>query len=124
MATDFHFSIENRPGTGAQVLNALGQVGVNIIGIAGTGGGADVHLAVEDEDADAARRALDGIGVSVSVVSDVVVVPVEDRPGEGAAILHKIRDAGANLEFVYLATGNRVVLGTSNAQAVRQALSS
>lgn len=124
MATDFHFSIENRPGTGAQVLDALGQAGVNVIGIAGTGGGADAHLAVEDEDAEAARQALDSVGVSVSDQSDVVVVPIEDRPGAGAVLLHKISDVGANLEFIYLATGNRVVLGTNDAQAVRQALSS
>jgi hypothetical protein len=124
MATDFHFSLENRPGTGAQVLNALGQAGVNIIGVAGTGGGSDVHLAVEDGDTDRARQALESINVSVSDQSDVVVVPVEDRPGAGAEILRKISQAGANLEFVYLATNNRVVLGTSDPDAVGQALSS
>jgi hypothetical protein len=122
LATDFHFSIENRPGTGAQVLNAFGQAGVNIIGVAGTGGGADVHVAVEDGDADRARQALDRINVSVSAQTDVVVVPVEDSPGTGAEILGKISQTGANLEFVYLATNNRLVLGTSDPQAVRQAL--
>jgi hypothetical protein len=123
MATDFLFSLENRPGTGARVLTALGDAGVNVIGVAATDGGATVHLAVDDGDAQQARDALAGIGVSVDQERQVVVAPVEDHPGAGAALLKRIADTGANLEFVYLATNTRVVLGTDNYQAVQQALS-
>jgi hypothetical protein len=123
MATDFEFSLENQPGTGAKVLTALGDAGVNVIGVAAVSGGATVHLAVESSDEAQAREALERTGVSISRVTEVVVVPAEDRPGAGADLLRRVRDAGANLEFVYLATNTRVVLGSDNPDAVRSAVS-
>jgi hypothetical protein len=122
MATDFRFSLENRPGSGSRVLSALGQAGVNGIGVAAVSGGAIVHLAVDDGDAGRARQALDGAGVSIARESQAVIVPVEDRPGAGGALLQRIADAGVNVEFVYLATNTRIILGAEDPQAIEQAL--
>jgi hypothetical protein len=122
MVTDFRFSLENRPGSGARVLSALGQAGVNVIGVAAVSGGATVHLAIDDGDAGRTRQALEGAGVSIERESQVAVAPVEDRPGVGGALLQRIADAGVNVEFVYLATNTRIILGAEDPQAIQQAL--
>src|SRR5437588_9838694 len=100
MATDFLFSLANHPATGARVLSALGQAGINVIGLCAVTGGAVVHLAVEDGDAAAARQALEGAGVSVADERPVTVIAMDDRPGAGAELLQRIADTEANLAFV------------------------
>jgi hypothetical protein len=32
MTTDFTFTLPDQPGTGARVLDALGQAGINVVG--------------------------------------------------------------------------------------------
>jgi hypothetical protein len=122
VTTDFTFGLENRPGTGAQVLDALGRAGVNVEGACATteGGSATVHLAVED--AASARQALSGAGVTVDAEREVLLTTVQDRPGEGAKLLRRIADAGVNVEFLYLATNNRIVFGVDDIQRARGAL--
>lgn len=123
MATDFLFSLEDRPGTGARILTTLGQAGVNVIGLSATSGGQIAHVAVEDVDAAGARSALQGAGVSIREEREVVVAPVEDRPGAGGALLQRLADADINIEFLYLATGPRILIGVENPARARQALS-
>jgi hypothetical protein len=122
MTTDFQFSLENRPGTGAQALDALGQAGVNVIGACALSGGTEVHLAVESQDADRARQALQGAGVQMGQEREVVVTQLEDRPGAGAALLRRIAQAGVNVEFLYLATNTRIILGADDPQKLQSAL--
>jgi hypothetical protein len=95
MPTDFTFTLPNQPGTGARVLDALGHAGVNIIGACAVSqdGDSTVHLAVDD--AEEART-------------------VEDRPGAGARLLRRLGDAGINVDFLYLASNNRLVLGVAD----------
>jgi hypothetical protein len=52
----------------------------------------------------------------------VVVVPVEDEPGAAAGVFQRIADAHINVRYTYLATGNRLVIATADAQAVIKAL--
>ena len=66
------------------------------------------------EDAPAARRAVERIGLRVSDEREVVVVPVEDHPGGAAAVLRRVGDADINLELAYQATGSRLLLGVGD----------
>jgi hypothetical protein len=52
----------------------------------------------------------------------VLLTTVQDRPGEGAKLLRRIADAGVNVEFLYLATNNRIVFGVDDIQRARGAL--
>lgn len=122
MPVDFLFSLENRPGTGARILWALGHVGINVIGFAAVSGGQTVHLTVEDRDAAATGEVLEGAGVSIQDERDVLVVPVEDSPGAGAALLQRLADAGINVDFSYLATATRLVIGVKDPARAKQAL--
>ena len=106
--------LDNRPGTLAAACEAIGQARVSIEGLCcfASQGVAMLYVAVED--AAAARRAVERIGLKVSEERDVVAVDVEEQPGTAGRIFKRVADAGINLELAYLATGPRIVIGTSD----------
>jgi len=122
MATDLKVVLEDRPGTLADLGEALGRAGVNIMGGCGLScdGGGEIHVLVED--AAAARRALQDAGIAVQEETQVLVVPVEDRPGELGSLARMLAGAGINIELLYLTTAGDVVLGVDNLEAARGAL--
>jgi hypothetical protein len=122
---DLLISMEDRPGTMAEMGEALGRAGVNIEGIAGFGveGRAVGHVLVED--AAKARAALEGTGTKVEGEADVIVTDMTadaDRPGALGAAARKIANAGVNIQAVYMATKNRFVFATSDNAKARTAL--
>jgi hypothetical protein len=54
----------------------------------------------------------------------IVLVPVEDKPGAAARVFQNIADAHVNVRYSYLATGNRLVIASDNPDAVLRAVSS
>jgi hypothetical protein len=122
MATDLTVSLANQPGALASLGEAAGSAGVNLLGLAGIASGAsgEVHVAVED--AAAARAALEAAGIRVTDERDVVVIDVDDRPGELGRLMRRVADAEVNVDLVYLATGTRLVVGAADLEAARSAL--
>ena len=122
MVVDLVIDIENTPGALAQVAAAISDAGVNIAAAtcAGPGERAELHILVPH--AEAAKHALAISHVAVTREREVVVVDVEDRPGVLADLTRKIAQAGVNLDLVYVATQNRVVLGAADLAALRTAL--
>lgn len=111
-------ALDDRPGALAGMGEALGKAGVNVEGGCGipVDGRGIFHLLVDD--AGAARRALERAGIHVVVEQDVLVLEVEDEPGLLGRIARMIADAGVIINLFYLASGTRLVLGTSdNARA-------
>lgn len=123
MATDLSVDLDNRPGTLAALGEATGRAGVNLAGICGvaTGGGATIHLLVEDDPA-GLRSALDAAGITVVGERDVVVADVDDRPGAVGDVARRVADAGINIDLIYLATRTRLVLGTDDPAGTRAVL--
>jgi len=121
MPTDLTVQLENRPGTLAALGEALGRAGVNIDGISGieSQGRAEVHVLVED--AAAARRALEAAGLRVGAERPVLVMTMEDRPGELGKVARRIANAGVNIELLYLATNTRLVIGADDLEKARSA---
>ena len=119
---DLAVDLADRPGTVASLGEALGKAGVNIDGISGVqaGGKGTVHILVED--AAGARKALEGSGATVTGEVEVVVVQMQDRPGELGKLTRKIAAAGVNLNLIYLATNTRVVLGSTDVAKLRSAV--
>lgn len=122
MATDLTVILEDRPGTIAEMGEALGAAGVNIDGICGfpSEGRGVLHVLVED--AAAAKSALEGAGLEVRGEREVVVSQLEDRPGELGGLARKIADAGANVDLIYATTDGRLVLSGGDVDAIRSAL--
>jgi hypothetical protein len=119
VATDLAVTLpEDRPGMLAKAIGALGGAGINLEGYAEMEGA--VHVLTTD--AAAARQALDKAGFRVIREEQVVLVPVEDRPGSAARAFQRIAEAKVNVRFSYLATGNRLVIAAENLQGVVNAL--
>jgi hypothetical protein len=123
MATDFTVYLDDHPGELARVGELLGSAGVNVSGVCAVvsgGGQAEVHLLVDDMAA--AFDALTAAEIDVVNEQEVVVVDVEDRPGELGEIARRLGDAGVNITLVYLATSNRLVLAADDLNTARTAL--
>src|SRR5687768_15988008 len=110
MAVDLVIDIENTPGALARVAAAISDAGVNIAAATCVGAGERAELHILVRHAEAARHALAISHVGVTREREVVVVEVQDRPGVLADLTRKVAKAGVNLDLVYVATGNRIVL--------------
>jgi hypothetical protein len=122
MAFDLVIEIENNPGALAEVTAAISDAGVNIAAATCVGPAerAELHILVPHPGA--ARHVLAISHLAVTREREVVVVDVEDRPGELADLARKIAKAGVNLDLVYVATRNRVVFGSEDLAALRAAV--
>ena len=119
MTKDLMVTLEDKPGEGARLGEALGNAGVNIEGMTAMvlEGRGIVHLLVED--AGAARAAIEGAGITVEGETEVIVGPPMadtdvDTPGQFGKMARVLADAGINVTLGYMATKNRIVLGTSD----------
>jgi len=123
---DLTVSLENRPGTLADLGEALGKAGINIEGLCAVAseGRAIVHVLIED--AAAARAALDGAGIKVEGEAEPIIseTPPDavDRPGAMGEAARAVANAGVNIQLLYLATRNRAVLITSDNEKAAEAL--
>ena len=129
MAKDLMVTLEDQPGEGARLGEALGNAGVNIEGLCAImeGGTGIVHILVED--VAGAKAALEGAGITVDAETDVLVSPAlgepdVDTPGRFGAMARALADAGINIALAYVASRNRVVLATSDNQRATQLLQS
>lgn len=109
---------ENRPGALARAISTIAAAGINIDGYAEMDG--VVHVLTPE--LAAARRCLAQAGFREVQEQDVVVVPVENEPGAAARVFQRIANAHIDVRYSYMATGNRLVIAASNAQAVLAAL--
>ena len=121
MSKDLTVILEDRPGTLADMGETLGKAGINIDGLCGfpCEGKGVIHLLVED--AAAARRALEEIGLEVRGERQVLILELEDRPGAIGDITRRIANAGVNIDLIYAATNTRVIIGADDLDKARAA---
>ena len=122
MPMDLVIEVENHPGALAGVAKAISDAGVNIAAATclGNGGTAELHILVPH--VGAAKHALAITQLAVTREREVAVVEVDDRPGVLADLAGKVAAAGINLDLVYVATNNRVVVGAADLDGLRAAL--
>jgi hypothetical protein len=109
---------DDRPGMLAKAIGSISAAGINIDGYSEING--VVHVLTTD--LDATRRCLSQAGFREVQEQDVVVVPVANQPGAAARVFQSIADAHINVRYSYMATGNRLVIASSNPQAVIDAV--
>ena len=119
---DIMVELEDRPGTLADLGESMGAAGVNIEGIAGFRAGDAGILHVLVDDGSAAREALENAGARIESERDVLVLDIENRPGGLGEVTRKIADAGVNIDLIYVASGERIVIGADDLGAARSAL--
>ena len=98
--------LENKPAALAAPIQALADAGVNIytLSVADTSAFGVLRLLVRD--APAAQRILAERGFA-GVLTDVVAVAVDDKPGSLAKILALLAARDVNVEYMYAFAGFR-----------------
>lgn len=106
------------PGALAAALEAIARSGLNVDGLTEEEGIA--HLLTRD--APAAQKVLRAAGIRVRTEASVVVVEVADKPGAAAALFRRIANAGLNVSYCYVASGNRLIIGSDDPQSIAKIL--
>jgi hypothetical protein len=109
---------DDRPGMLAKALGCISAAGINIDGYTEMGG--VVHVLTTD--LASTRQCLRSAGFREVQEQDVVVVPVENEPGSAVRVFQRIADAHLNVRYSYMATGNRLVIASTSAQALMDAI--
>lgn len=117
LATEVFAPLVGGPGTLARALAAVSEAGCNIAGFAEVSG--TIHLLADGSRA--ARAAFTKAGF-LPTEADVVVLSVVDRPGVATEVFRLVADAKINVNFSYMATNNRMVIGVSDPVEVLQIL--
>lgn len=111
LAADLAVTLDSdRPGTLAKALGCVSAAGINIDGYSEMNG--VVHVLTTE--LARTRECLTKSGFREVQEQDVVVVPVEDEPGAAAGVFQRIAEAHINVRYSYLATGNRLVIASSD----------
>ena len=108
----------------AEVWETLGAAGITIEASSTypSPEGRNVRIVIQDEHADAARDVLLDAGFGAIDRREVLIADIENRPGELGRLARRIADKGATLTTLFMAMGDRVVIGADNLDLVRSAL--
>jgi hypothetical protein len=111
MAYDIKVILEDSPGALAHMGEVLGEAGINIDGMCGflVEGKGEIHILVNN--GSAARKVLENAGIEARDVRPVLVRDLENKPGTLGEAAHRLADVGVNINLIYLASDNRLVMG-------------
>jgi len=109
--------LEDKPGSLATMGEVLKGAGININGMCGflVEGKGEIHILVNN--GSAARKVLEEAGFDASKVRPMLVRTLENVPGTLGEAARKLADAGVNIDLMYLASDNRIVLGVDPGSA-------
>ncbi len=122
---DLTVILKNQPGMLADMGEILGQNNINMEGLCGfpLKDEGIIHILVEDETT--TKWVLEAAGFEVRAVREVLVLDIGQiagKPGTGGKMARKIGDAGVNIDLIYLAENNRIVIGVDNLDRANAAL--
>jgi len=108
---DVAIHLKNKPGSLAEMGEALGAAGVSVEGGGGfvVGGRGVAHFLFED--GLKAKSALEQKGIRVDAVREVIVQRLrQDEPGQLGKIARMMEQAGVNIEVIYSDHQNQLIL--------------
>ncbi|KKK44882.1 MAG: ACT domain protein [Candidatus Lokiarchaeum sp. GC14_75] len=122
---DITVILENTPGSLADMGETLGENGINMEGLCGfpLNDEALIHILVEEETT--ARYVLEAAGFQVRAVREVLVIDIGNivgKPGTGGNLARKLGNAGVNIDLIYFAENNKLVIGVDNLEKATSAL--
>ena len=114
---DIAIILENKPGALADLGEALGKENINIEGLSGSlcDGEDIVHILVEEHGK--AYNTLKRAGFNIKEQRDVLVIEIKDivrKPGSGGNIFRKLAHENINIDLIYLAENNRLIIGVDD----------
>ena len=119
-------TLENRPGSLAELCSELAKVAVNIQAIQASEGHPATPLRLLVSQVDAAKKVCERLGLKYEEGS-VLALLVGNRPGALGRITRKLADAGVNIEYLYgtIEKDTRqalIVCGVSDIEAAKRAV--
>jgi hypothetical protein len=122
----FIIELEDRPGTLADIADAIAEKGINIAGVAGATGSGGGAIALVTNDEAGTLSVLDASGSRYRQVA-LATASLEDKPGMLAEAARKLANAGVNIEAIFptgMDAGKiTVAFGVDNIEAAKSALS-
>ena len=124
MPKDLCVAVANRPGMFDALREATARAGTPIEGVCAVSnmGQKLFHLLVSDEEARGLRAALEDAGLEVRLERDVLVLDIPGGPRAIGQVAARMAQAEVNVDLLYLATGERLVLGVDSIDRARTAL--
>ena len=113
MAVELTVELENRPGTLAIVGEALGEQNVNIDGLELSICNNTGILKFVTNKPNEAEQALKDAGLAYTS-REVLMVKLLDEPGKLADVAHVMKQAGINIDTVYITMKGMIVLGVDD----------
>lgn len=117
---DVSIRLENKSGALAEMGACLGRAGISIEGGGAwiTGDSSAAHFLFQD--GNAARVALESVGIEVVDVRDVVVQRLKQAvAGQLGQLTHRMADAGINIEVLYSDHDHQLILVVDKPDAAR-----
>lgn len=96
----FTITVQNQPGTVAQIAKTLGTAKVNILALLATSQGTTGTVQLIAEDARRAKKALDAAGIAYQE-TPAEEVALANKPGALAQCLDKLATKGVNLSSIH-----------------------
>ncbi|MFW9856525.1 MAG: amino acid-binding ACT domain-containing protein [Candidatus Thorarchaeota archaeon] len=98
---DLTVILQNKPGTLADMGEALGRANINMEGLCGfpCEGEGVIHIVVED--AASARNVLEEAGFEVRAEREVIIHELDDKPGTLGEACRRLANAGVNIDLLY-----------------------
>lgn len=116
MPIDIRVVLPNRPGAVTHVCTLVADAGINVLGACGDLRPGErwgfIHLVVEE--GDTARTLIESAGYEVTSARPVEMVALVDEPGGLAKVLREYSDQNTNVDIIYTASKDRLVIGTDD----------
>jgi hypothetical protein len=112
---DLEILLENKPGALALLGETLGKNKVSLEGggVFQNGKNCIAHFLVEE--ADKAKRALEGAGIKVIKINEVLIQKLrQDVPGQLGMFCRKLSDSGINILVQYSDHSNQLIVVVDN----------
>ncbi len=108
----------------ADLWDALGDADINVEASCTypTLDGRIVRVVVADEHAESARDALFAAGFGAIDRHEVIIADIDNRPGQLGELARRLAASGARLTTLYMAMGDRVVVGADDLDKVKATL--
>lgn len=119
----FTITVQNQPGSVAQIAKTLGAAKVNILALLATSQGTSGTVQLVAEDARRAKRALDAARIAYQETS-AEEVALANKPGALAECLNKLAAKGINLSSIHAtaAKGGKKAVVVYTAEAAAKAV--
>lgn len=116
MATEFTLTLENRPGTLAELGEVLGGAGVNIDAMQGMPCEGRGVIQLVTNNPDGAAQALSAANIQ-HTSREVLVVNVTNEPGAMGRVTRAMADQNINVDAFYIMMDGKIVMGVDNLEA-------